>query len=91
MGRVTYDWAHQVERKDWDQSMVANGPVLCRRCGLPVYPDRLCHLNRDQAKFDLGHPDAGQDGKEPEHRCCNRRAGQAAGKADQYQPASEEW
>jgi len=86
-----YDWAHQKERAEWDRTLVANGPVTCRRCSLLVYPDRQRHLNPDRAKFDLGHPDPGQMGKQPEHQTCNRGAGGREGRRRTQQPASREW
>ena len=86
-----YDWAHQQERRHWDRRLVTGGPISCRRCGLPVYPDRLKHLNHDGMKFDLGHPDPGQDSKAPEHGTCNRAAGGRSAQRQARQPASQEW
>jgi len=91
-----YDWAWQKLRKWWDDYLVANGPWPCRRCGKPVYPDRMRRLNRDGEKFDLGHETDVQDGgttegAEPEHNCCNRSAGKLAQLAKAREPASEEW
>lgn len=91
MAKQQYDWRHQQERAEWDAHLTANGPITCRRCGHPVYPDRAAHLNPDGMCFDLGHPEPGEDGTQPEHATCNRRAGGRRGRRDQLQPASQDW
>ena len=84
------DW--RAKRAAWNAELVRLGSWPCRRCGQPVYPDHLAHLNRDGTPFDLGHPDPGQQGEEPEHaKACNRPAGGRKGRRQQLQPASEEW
>ena len=91
MGGKLYTGGHQRERREADAQLVAGGPIPCRRCGRPVHPDRHKHLNWDGEKFDLGHPDPGQQGKQPEHHTCNRQAGGREGNRRKHQPASEEW
>lgn len=91
MGKPQYAGPHKRERREADANLTANGPRPCRRCGKPVHPDRLAHLNWDGQPFDLGHPDPGQHGKEPEHQTCNRKAGGREGNRRKLQPASEEW
>ena len=91
-----YDWAWQKQRAQWNAHLTANGPWTCRRCGQPVYPDRMRHLNPDRMSFDLGHTIDVQDGgsneqAEPEHASCNRSAGKLAQLAKAREPASEEW
>ena len=95
MGSV-YNWEWQKLRQWWDAYLVTNGPWTCRRCGRPVYPDRMRHLNPDGAKFDLGHDTDVQfggtlEGAEPEHRGENRSAGKLAQLEKAREPASEEW
>ena len=92
MAKPQYGYQHQRERADWNDTLTRLGSWTCRRCGLPVYPDHLAHLNRDGAPFDLGHPEPGQAGKEPEHaKACNRAAGGREGQRRLRMPASEEW
>lgn len=91
MPKPLYDYDHEQERVAWNQHLETDGPIQCRRCGQLVYCDRLAHLNRDGRKFDLGHPDPGQTTKEPEHNCCNRKAGGREGRRRQLQPSSREW
>ena len=79
MAKPQYGADHQRERADWNDTLTRLGSWTCRRCGLPVYPDHLAHLNIDGRKFDLGHQvdvALGGDGpKIPEHATCNRAAG----------------
>lgn len=89
MGNL-YAGPHKRERREANAALTAR-PSRCRRCGRLVYPDHLRHLNWDGEKFDLGHPDPGQQGKEPEHATCNRGAGGREGQRRRRQPASEEW
>ena len=45
------DW--RAKRAWWNAELTRLGSRPCRRCGQPVYPDHLAHLNRDGAPFDL--------------------------------------
>ena len=88
-----YGYAHQRSRAAWDGHLEQVGSHPCRRCGDPVYPDSLAHLNVDGRPFDLGHGvpvKLGGDGgdSEPEHAACNRRAAAAMTNAPR---ASREW
>ena len=84
------DW--RAKRKAWNQELTRLGSWTCRRCGQPVYPDHLAHLNPDGSKFDLGHPEVEGEQPEPEHaRKCNRSAGGRKAQQMARQPASEEW
>lgn len=85
-----YRGGHKRERREANDQLKVR-PAPCRRCGRPVYPDHLRHLNWDGRKFDLGHPDPGQTGKQPEHNRCNRGAGGREGRRRKLMPASEEW
>ena len=79
MGSNPYDAQHKRDRTAADAELVTNGPATCDVCELPVYPDRLAHLNRDGRKFDLDHTNpvalGGGPGKRPRHNCCNRGKG----------------
>lgn len=90
MGKQLYAGGHKRERREANDRLTVR-PIRCRRCGRLVYPDHLRHLNWDGRKFDLGHPDPGQDGKQPEHNTCNRGAGGREGQRRLRMPASEEW
>ena len=74
-----YGAQHRRDRAAADAELVANGPRPCDVCDLPVYPDRLAHLNRDAEKFDLDHTNpvalGGGAAKRPRHCCCNRGKG----------------
>ena len=84
------DW--RAKRAWWNAELTRLGSRPCRRCGQPVYPDHLAHLNRDGAPFDLGHPEVEGEQPEPEHaRKCNRSAGGRKAQQMARQPASEEW
>lgn len=96
MGKPQYDHQHQRQRAQWDRLLIREGPIDCDVCDLPVYPDRLHHLNPDRRKFDLDHSTPVIEGglhapKRPRHACCNRRAGQALAMVRRVEPASQEW
>jgi len=90
MPKPLYSGSHKNERRQADAQLQVK-PRPCRRCGRLVHPDRDAHLNWDGRRFDLGHPDPGQQGKEPEHATCNRQAGGREGNRRRTMPASEEW
>ena len=58
------DW--RAKRAWWNAELTRLGSRPCRRCGQPVYPDHLAHLNPDGSKFDLGHPEVEGEQPEPE-------------------------
>jgi hypothetical protein len=66
-----YGSAHQKLRARWRIEVDA-GRVDCARCGKPIVPG---------TPWDLGHDDESgrQAYRGPEHRICNRRAGQERG------------
>jgi len=66
-GQRGYGRSHEAERRRWARKVDAGG-VDCARCGEPLEPGR---------QWDLGHDDTRQTWTGPEHRTCNRRAGQA--------------
>lgn len=63
-----YGHRHRQVRRFW-APVVAGGGVDCARCGERIAPG---------TPWDLGHDDTGERlYSGPEHRACNRRAGQA--------------
>ena len=63
-----YGWRHQVERKRW-APVVERGEAICWRCR---------RLIPSGSPWDLGHDDRDSTHYAgPEHRRCNRAAGQA--------------
>lgn len=72
-----YGSAHQRERNKWVPRVKAGG-INCYRCKQPIHPNE---------PWDMGHADGTINTRTPkytgpEHRHCNRAAGQAAGQAN---------
>lgn len=63
-----YDATHTRLRGEW-APQVAAGTVACARCRKPIPPG---------SPWDLGHNDERTAWTGPEHRYCNRSAGQRA-------------
>lgn len=62
----TYGHTHRKLRTAWAQQ-VATGQVTCARCHRPIAPG---------TPWDLGHAEDRRTYQGPEHRKCNRSAGQ---------------
>lgn len=65
-----YGSAHQRERKRWEP-IVRSGQAVCCRCGLPIAPDAVFHLDHDD------HDRTRYRGVA--HGVCNVRAGAVKG------------
>lgn len=79
-----YGAEHQKERKRWEPTVKA-GHAVCPRCNTTIEPNE---------PWDLGHNDDRTAWTGPEHRDCNRRAGQsnaAASRVARNQMTIRDW
>ena len=64
--RELYGRRHLRRRRQFELRIERGESVICPRCRQPIGPDEL---------WDLGHDDANPRIERPEHRACNRAAG----------------